>query len=271
MLTHWIVDSGAPRSIRSVSSATFTIVVSRIDMIAPITTTTAILRTSRGSPATIRPRPRRAGRRRCCAAERSCSATGASARRPGRGMSEVATSATTAATALIAKASVKPCSAGKRPSRITMAREQRGRHLGSDRAADRAHDRVDAGGHAGLVLAHGLDHEVGHRGEGQADADAHEQGAEGDLGERLVEERQPHVGQHGEAAAQGERQARAEARAEPARQRPGAEHHQRARQQQQARHRGGLAEAVPGHRREAPRAGGSARRSRTSRSRSRTP
>ena len=50
MLTHWIVDSGAPRSIRSVSSATFTIVVSRIDMTAPMITTTAMRRTSRGRP-----------------------------------------------------------------------------------------------------------------------------------------------------------------------------------------------------------------------------
>ena len=46
MLTHWIVESGASSSIRSVSSATFTIVVSRIDMTAPMITTTAIRRTS---------------------------------------------------------------------------------------------------------------------------------------------------------------------------------------------------------------------------------
>ena len=116
MLTHWIVDSGAPRSIRSVSSATFTIVVSRIDMIAPITTTTAILRTSRGSPAAIRPRPRAGSRAPACGAR--LRSAGARLGRRGRGMSEVAISATTAATALIAKASVKPCSAGKRPSRI---------------------------------------------------------------------------------------------------------------------------------------------------------
>ena len=49
MLTHWMVESGAPSSIRRVSSATFTIVVSRIDMTAPMITTTAIRRTSGGS------------------------------------------------------------------------------------------------------------------------------------------------------------------------------------------------------------------------------
>src|SRR3954447_23897426 len=51
--THWIVDSGDWRSSDRVSSATLTIVVSRIDMITPSTTTPATTQTSRGrgSPA----------------------------------------------------------------------------------------------------------------------------------------------------------------------------------------------------------------------------
>ena len=47
--THWIVDSGALSSRESVSRATLTIVVSRIDMITPTTTTAATTQTSRGS------------------------------------------------------------------------------------------------------------------------------------------------------------------------------------------------------------------------------
>jgi hypothetical protein len=39
--THWTVSSGASSSRESVCSATLTIVVSRIDMTTPITTTTA--------------------------------------------------------------------------------------------------------------------------------------------------------------------------------------------------------------------------------------
>ena len=47
--THWIVDSEACSSRLSVASATLTIVVSRIDMIAPITTTLATTMISRSS------------------------------------------------------------------------------------------------------------------------------------------------------------------------------------------------------------------------------
>ncbi len=49
METHWIVLSGASSSRDSVSSATLTIVVSRIDMITPTTTTAATIQTSRPS------------------------------------------------------------------------------------------------------------------------------------------------------------------------------------------------------------------------------
>src|SRR3989442_11591350 len=56
VLTHWIVDRGECNSIRRVSSATLTIVVSRIDMTAPTITTMAIRRTSRGSASAIRSR-----------------------------------------------------------------------------------------------------------------------------------------------------------------------------------------------------------------------
>ena len=45
MITHWMSDSDAFRSRPSVSSATLTIVVSRIDMIDPSTTTVAMRQT----------------------------------------------------------------------------------------------------------------------------------------------------------------------------------------------------------------------------------
>ena len=50
MDTHWIDVSDASRSRASVSIATLTIVVSRIDMIVPSTTTDARRSRSRSSP-----------------------------------------------------------------------------------------------------------------------------------------------------------------------------------------------------------------------------
>ena len=81
---------------------------------------------------------------------------------------------------------------------------------------------------------------------GEADADPDQEAPDCDLGQRLVEERELDVGKRREGGAERERQARAEARAEPARQRPGAEHDQRAGQHQQARDRRRLREAVAG-------------------------
>jgi hypothetical protein len=59
--THWIVESGAWRSRPSVCSATLTIVVSRIDIIAPTMTTTATRRVSGLRPSSgVMYAPRRA-------------------------------------------------------------------------------------------------------------------------------------------------------------------------------------------------------------------
>ena len=56
MLTHWIVDSGEWNVRPSVSMATLTIVVSKIDMIVPSTTTMARARSS-ASMTRSRPSP----------------------------------------------------------------------------------------------------------------------------------------------------------------------------------------------------------------------
>src|SRR5207248_5774581 len=77
--------------------------------------------------------------------------------------------------------------------------------LRADGRADVAHDRVDAGGLAGLALGDCGDDEVGDRREGDAGADADEAAPEDDEAEGVVGERQAEQGAGDEEAAGEER------------------------------------------------------------------
>ena len=75
------------------------------------------------------------------------------------GISSTQQAATSAPTAPIRNASSKPLSCGS-PLASTWRGDHRARELGADRRADVAHDRVHAGGLAGLVRLDGVDDQV---------------------------------------------------------------------------------------------------------------
>ena len=106
----------------------------------------------------------------------------------------------------------------------------------AERAADRAHDRVDAGRDADVARVDRVDDEVGHRRERERDADADQHAGDDELDTavRVRERERCRTRSRCSDRAEHEHRAEAEAVAQAAGERAGEEHRDRARQHEQA-------------------------------------